>query len=223
MVWLVLKGRQGLHSYCHLFVDKNTITTTAKKKSISPTHNLALLTNFCFFPYTAEKHDIYDMNGKLLGAGFQFPLVLIEELQRLTATLHAATKSHYHNADKRGFAKACHYIAWCDSAVSLYMSANYVYQQPHSKNYIEANKPVWERISNQIRFLDPDMYLKMSVPSRMFSAIVKSLCVAYHGLCLNQEVQAANGLGLHHDGKGDIKVFNAVVPCGDFSGGDLLL
>jgi hypothetical protein len=35
-------------------------------------------------------------------------------------------------------------------------------------------------------------------------------------------MQAPTGLGLHHDGKNDVNDFNAIVPFGNFSGGDLL-
>jgi hypothetical protein len=88
------------------------------------------------------------MNGKLLGARFRIPLALIKEPERTIAILDAATKSPYHVVDKRSVAKARHYIAWSPSAPSPFISADNTHQLPHSQSYIEANKQIWERISN---------------------------------------------------------------------------
>ncbi len=67
------------------------------------------------------------------------------------------------------------------------------------------------------------MYLKMSISGKMFSPKMKPLCVTFHGLYLNQGVEASTDSGLQRDGKDDVKVFNAVVPFSDFTIGDLLL
>ncbi len=103
----------------------------------------------------------------------------------MTTILNTATKLNYHIADKRSFGKVQYCIAWSPSAPSPFMSADYTHQLPHSKTYIEANKPIWERISNQIRFLDPDMYLQRSVPGRMYPPNINPLSVAFQTLCLN--------------------------------------
>jgi hypothetical protein len=62
-----------------------------------------------------------------------------EDFERTTTIHDAATKSHYHVADKRGFAKARDYIAWSSSAPSPFMSADYTHQLPHSQTYTKAN------------------------------------------------------------------------------------
>jgi hypothetical protein len=65
--------------------------------------------------------------------------------------------------------------------------------------------------------------MKISVPGRIFSPNIKLLCIAFHDLCLKVGMQAPTSSGLHCDGKDDVNVFNAVIPFGNFSGGNLLL
>jgi hypothetical protein len=67
------------------------------------------------------------------------------------------------------------------------------------------------------------MYVKMKKPTSMFLPSVKPLCVAYHGVCLNRGVEGLIGSATHCDVKKDSSIFNAVIPCGDFKGEELVL
>jgi hypothetical protein len=65
------------------------------------------------------------------------------------------------------------------------------------------------------------MYVKMKKLSPMFPPSVKSLCAAYHGVCLNRGVEDPVGSKTHCDVTDNYSIFNAVVPFGDFEGGSL--
>ncbi len=67
------------------------------------------------------------------------------------------------------------------------------------------------------------MYLKIYGPEHMLPPGIEPLCNAYHSVYLNQGVADPVGSGRHLDGKDDVNVFNAVAPCRDFEGDDMLL
>jgi hypothetical protein len=151
---------------------------------------------------------------------------MIKQLEDSRAVLAAATSSKskgHSGGEKRGFSLARHFIAWCDSVPSPFMSAEYCEQEKDADAWLLANDKLWQRISNQLRLLAPHQFLKMKNCTRLFPPGVKPLCAAYHGVCLNQGVEDPVGSATHRDVKDDFTVFNAVAPFGNYKGGDLVL
>jgi hypothetical protein len=103
------------------------------------------------------------------------------------------------------------------------MSAEYREQENDVDAWLVANDKLWQRISNQLRLLAPHQFVKMETCSCLFPPGVKPLSAAYHGVCLNQEVDDAVGSATHRDVKDDFTVFNAAAPFGRYKGGDLIL
>ncbi len=103
------------------------------------------------------------------------------------------------------------------------MSKEYWDQEKDAIPWLQANKDLWQRISNQLRLLAPHQLFKMEKATRLFPPGVEPLCAAYHGVCLNQGVEDPVGSATHRDVKDDFIVFNAVAPFGNYKEGDLVL
>jgi hypothetical protein len=207
-------------------VGYTTLVKTARTKAIEAQGNMALLNSFAFYPSSSAPLDIRDSVGNLLGAHFSVPLPMIKQLEDSTAVLAAATSSKSKDTsggEKRGFSLSRHFIAWCDSAKSPFMSAEYREQEKEANTWLQANDKLWQRISNQLRLLAPHQFVKMEKATHLFYPGVKPLCAAYHGVCLNQGVEDPVGSATHRDVKDDFTVFNAVAPFGNYKGGDLVL
>jgi hypothetical protein len=195
-------------------------------KSIEPTGNPALLSTFEFISSSPYHLDVCDNAGSLLAARFKISMDLIETLTTTTAILTQVTShfvTRHKKNDHRGFSDQLHYIAWADSARSPFTSSQYNKHLPYSRNWIQANQDLWNRVSHYVRLLAPKMYVKMKKPTSMFPPSVKPLCVAYHGVCLNRGVEDPVGSATHRDVKDDYSIFNAVIPFGDFKEGELVL
>jgi hypothetical protein len=215
MLYQFLEGRQFLETYTHPSLDYYTLMSTARTRAIKPSRKLAFLTDFCTFLSSAGPLDIYDMNNKLVGARFCIPLELVETLQQSTSLLSDATKTTYGNVNACGFSMVRHYIIWANSAPSPFYRSDYSNHKKEADTWLAANQALWDRTTNQVRFLAPEMIVKMNVPVKMLPPTLKPLCGAYHGVGIKKSVEDPADSATHPDSKDNFSIFNAVVPFRD--------
>ncbi len=166
-----------------------------------------------------EPLEIRDDSSRLLAYRFRIPNNFVNTLERETALLPPIQAK----ATVRGFFFHRHYAGWADSAVSPFMSAEYRNDLPASEVWIAANKPLFDWISQDLRFLNPEMYVKMVSVNSMLPPGVFPHCSAWFGCAINQGIDDPHGTGTHLDKKDDYGTYNCVIPFGNYEGGDLVL
>ena len=87
--------------------------------------------------------------------------------------------------------------------------------------FLEANERLFDRLSNELRLLSPEMYRRYSQVDQYLTGDLRQLGGAWHGMALNRQIGVDNKV--HQDWQDDIKGFNAVVPWGNWEGGELTM
>jgi hypothetical protein len=126
-------------------------------------------------------------------------------------------RSLQHNTG-RGLFPHRHYAAWGDFAKDVYHSKEYRDDFPHSQNWLDANRALWDYLSNLLRLVRPEMW---KTANNFKFLKEKHLAGAWSGMAINQDTK--DGGDVHQDWQDSQRVFNCVVPFGIFSGADLVL
>ena len=189
------------------------------KHQIKPTGNSALLSTFTRKPSTPYPLQIQDSQGNLLGYRFRVPEEFIQTLNDSQQQLPAIPPIH----TVRGDFQVRHYAIWADSAKSPFMSAEYRRQLPHSQQWLDDNNRLFQRLSDDLRFIEPKMFVKFRSVLPLLPPQVEPLCGIWHGCAINSGLDDPVGSGTHQDVKDYTRGFNCVLPYGEFTGADLVL
>ncbi|PUU81806.1 hypothetical protein B9Z19DRAFT_1062372 [Tuber borchii] len=163
-----------------------------------------------FFESYEHPLEIIDRQGVVLGYRFRLPPHLITALEESEAILPVikATKQ------TRGSYLVRHYAHWADFSDKVFESSDYQKQKEAADRWLEANKPLFQHLSNFLRIYNPEMWVGMTKSS--FNASdghLLGLARPWHGIAIGQGMGSEGGKD-HQDWQDRMSVFNAVVPFG---------
>jgi hypothetical protein len=99
---------------------------------------------------------LVDGHSKPLGFRCSIPLELVEQLESTAAILPAREVEE----STRGKFVKRHYAVWADYMKRIQPSGEYEKDFPHSQQWIAANESLWDHLSELMRKLDPQMFVK---------------------------------------------------------------
>jgi len=178
--------------------------------------------------------EIRDENGVLLAYRFRIPHHLLQTLTDSTALLKPTpghVKGGTNNPPVRGEYQCRIYTVWSDYSRQFKESRDLGRDGEEGRQWLQMNKELFDFCSDQLRFLCPEQYVKMTgaVVKEMkkakgpTGAPLEPLAGAWHGVAINEGLQEDDSKG-HQDWMDEKTVFNCVLPFGSgFGGGDLIL
>ena len=128
---------------------------------------------------------------------------------------------HKRKLDPQGHFPIRHYATWADSSLDIFYSKDYLAQQPSANIWIEKNQPLWNYLRDCLKLIFPEAYNKLT--NILLPPPLQLLCNPWSGTAINQQMTSDSILQPHQDWKDIRSVPNAIVPYGDYSGGDLVL
>ena len=192
--------------------------------------------SFAHYPSSLGVLQIRDEEGVILGYRFKIPPHLLATLTTSSQILDSCgttgTRGGGGDAGARGLYESRHYSVWADYGKQYVESQEILRDGEKGRVWLRENQELFDYCNNQLRLLCPEQYVKMTGRvvkdmSRTKSADgrnLKPLGGAWHGVCLNQGMDAESGSRCHQDWLDDKRLPNCVVPFGDgFGGGDLVL
>jgi hypothetical protein len=188
----------------------------SRRKGILPPDvgNEKALKRFTLIPSSERPVEVLDCRKNLIAFRCSVPIDLIANLEQTEALLPPLKA---HNTG-RGLFPHRHYAAWGDFAKDVYHSKEYRDDFPHSQNWLDANRALWDYLSNLLRLVRPEMW---KTANNFKFLKEKHLAGAWSGMAINQDTK--DGGDVHQDWQDSQRVFNCVVPFGIFSGADLVL
>lgn len=103
-------------------------------------------------------------------------------------------------------------------------SSHYTKEKPQADAWLDANARLIDRLSEDLRVVAPDTWMKFHALRRALPRGITPLCNAWLGCAVKQRVDDVHGtVGTQQDYNDDPKGFKCVVAFGDYEGGDLLL
>ena len=200
----------------------------------------AAVKSFTYYPSSLGILKIHDAKGVILGYRFKIPPHLLTTLNNSSQTLNprgAGTgggRGGGGGGDRsaRGLYESRHYSVWADYGKKYVESRELLRDGEKGREWLRENQELFDYCSNQLRFLCPEQYVRMtgSVVKHMAKAQgadgrkLRPLGGAWHGVCLNQGMDSESGSRCHQDWLDDKRLFNCVAPFGEgFQGGELVL
>ena len=175
------------------------------------------LNDFTHIYSTSQHHRIVDTHGNILAYRYQIPDNLYDQLVASEAILPTVQSK----ATVRGAFQHRHYALWKDYTPKPFPSAEYCSQLPNSQQWLDANAALFKRLSENLRFIDPYMYVKFNSVRKYLPANTQPLCGAWFGVAINQG--QTDETSIHQDWGDYYRGYNTVVPWGDYTDGQLIL
>lgn len=175
------------------------------------------LTSYTHIPSSATHHQVKDTHGNVLAYRLRIPQPLIDTLISTESMLPPIMAS----ASVRGDMQHRHYCLWRKSAPEPFLSAEYKSQLPNSQLWLDANQNLFRRLSDDLRLINPECYVKFASIQPYLPVTMQPLCSVFPGLAINQCMTGDSGI--HQDWGDYCRGFNCVVPWGNYTGGGLVL
>ncbi|PUU73305.1 hypothetical protein B9Z19DRAFT_1095376 [Tuber borchii] len=199
----------------------------------------AAVKSFAYYPSLGILQ-IRDAKGVILGYRFKIPPHLLTTLNNSSQTLNSyeAGTSRGGGRDRlrlgpRGLYETRHYAVWADYSKKYVESQELLEDGEKGREWLRENQELFDYCSNQLRFLCPEQYVRLtgSVVKDMAKTQnadgarkLRPLGGAWHEACLNQGMDSKSGSRCHQDWLDDKRLFNCVAPFGEgFEGGELVL
>lgn len=228
------KPRHGIQRYLNMWEKRNEhlqIMTSnvsyldlkqLKKSRNLPYQNDDNLASYPVIPSTVfdHPHALKDHHGMILAYRFRVPTEHITTLEESQPLLPA--RPILPNA--RGNFLHRHYAIWADYSKTILQSSEYRRDHPQSQQWLQTNQPLFKYLSNTLRMLDPEMYVKFTSVDRYLPPDFQRMAGAWHGVAINENMQPnATRAETHIDWQDYYRAYNAVVPWGTFTGGHVVL
>lgn len=157
---------------------------------------------------SSQRHLVVDSTGCVLAYKFNIPLHFITNLANTALALpHPNPEAH-----RRGHYERVHYTLWADSSKDIMLSREYRQNLPTSKQFLDANQALFDRLSLELRLLSPETYIKYKSVDKYLKEDQRRLGGAWHGVVVNRQIGSDDELKMHQDWKDYAKGFNAIVP-----------
>jgi hypothetical protein len=164
---------------------------------------------------------LVDGHGKPLGFRCSIPLELVEQLESTAAIL---PPREVEESTRGKFVKR-HYAVWGDCMNHIQPSREYQKDWPHSEQWLAANQALWNHLSELLRKLDPQMFVKATGFKYLkdLPGNYTNFAGAWSGMAINEQMDQGSTSKWHYDWQDSECVFNCLVPYGHFTGADLEL
>jgi hypothetical protein len=209
------RAQQGLATHVSP-VPYPILKAQAKSRQLADWSTVDIST-FAHIPSTATHHQVRDIHGNTLAYKLRIPQNLIDNLVSTVSMLPPVKAV----ASVRGDMQHRHYCVWKKSSVEPFLSREYRMDLPYSKTWIDANQQLFKRLSDDLRLINPECYVKFRSIQPYLPAELQPLCGVFPGLAINQAMTGDSGI--HQDWGDYYRGFNCVVPWGNFTGGGLVL
>ena len=226
----------------YLSVSAPILLKTLLERSHQPGRRLPLITeqpaavkSFAYYPSSLGILQIRDSGNVLLGYRFKIPPHLLTTLNNSSQTLDscgASTGGGGGRSISAGLYESRHYTVSAADGKKYAESQELLRDGEKGREWLGENQELFDYCSNQLRFLCPEQYVRMtgSVVKDMAKTQsadgrkLRPLGGAWHGVGLNEEVDSESGSRCHQDWLNDKRLFNCVAPFGEGSqGGELVL
>jgi len=165
-------------------------------------------------------HSLKDKNGVVLAYRVPIPASHITQLHKSQPLLPV----HRIQPTARGIFHHRHYALWADYSPTIMKSKEYRQDLPHSQSWLDSNKPLFQKLSNTLRMLDPHMYVKFTSIDKYLPDGYNRMAGAWHGVAINEYMRPQETRGDTHINWQDFpRGYNCVVPWGTFTGGAVVL
>lgn len=179
------------------------------------------LDKFTHFPSSPNHLQIHDKYGNILAYRLRIPSDLLDTLTDSDRLLPPTKLHKAQKEDPRGKFPIRHYALWADYSKKIYYNKHFIHDKPFSEQWLQQNTPLFEYLGSQLRFIFPEGYKKLT--NFHYPNTLKPLCPPWAAAAINQHMIPCSPL-LHHQDWRDIKTApNAVIPYGNYTGGDLVL
>jgi hypothetical protein len=201
--------RQATFQSIRASISISNLKAKTKRKGILPPDvgNEKALNRFTLIPSSERPVEVLDCRGNLIAFRCSVPIDLIANLERTEAMLPRLKAQN----TGRGLFPHRHYAAWGDFATEVYHSKEYRDDLPHSQNWLDANRALWDYLSNLLRLVRPEMW---KTANNFKYLKEKHLAGAWSGMAINQDTKDGD---VHQDWQDSQRMFNCVVPFGIFS------
>jgi hypothetical protein len=220
--------KHGIKRYVKRWLDQPTTILNSplnyhqlKHQSSSktrPDYSAASHEHFIRVPSEDNRHEIRDNAGNVLAVRFRVPIGLIEVLARSTTALPVIPQT----ITNRGAYTTRHYGMWADYSKDIFLTSEHKRDQPASDNWFRDNEDLFRLLTNNLRVLNPEMYLKYTRVDPYLPAGLTRMAGAWHGVAINTGMVGGAGTA-HIDHQDDKRGYNCVLPFGTYTGGDLVL
>ncbi|PUU74279.1 hypothetical protein B9Z19DRAFT_1093216 [Tuber borchii] len=226
----------------YLSVTSPILFNTLSERSRQPRGVLPLITekpaavkSFAYYPSSLGILRIRDTRGVILGYRFKIPPHLLTTLNNSSQTLDSCGASNGGGggrSDSAGLYESRDYTVSAADGKKYAESRELLRDGEKGREWLRENQELFDYCSNQLRFLSPEQYVRMtgSVVKDMAKTQsadgrrLRPLGGAWHGVSLNQETDSESGSRCHQDWSNDKRLFNCIVPFGEgFQGGELVL
>lgn len=209
------QAQQGLETYvCP--IPYPILKAQAKSRQLADWSNTDVST-FVHVPSSATHHQVKDTHGNVLAYRLRIPQQLVDNLvstEEMLPPIQAVPS-------KRGDMQHRHYCVWKKYTPEPILSSEYKSQLPNSQTWLDANQDLFRRLSDDLRLINPECYVKFRSVKPCLPAGMEPLCGIFPGLAINQRMTGDSGI--HQDWGDYCRGFNCVVPWGGFTGGGLVL
>ena len=178
--------------------------------------------SFEFIPSSPEgyHHSLRDSNGTILAYRFRYPtnhLTMLYDTQPLLP-------NPISDSTVRGIFSKRHYALWADYSPDIRQSSQYRDDLPQAEEWLLHNGPLFDYLSHNLRMIHPEMYVKFTSIDGFLPDNLNRMAGAWHGLAVNQGMEPGTArTATHIDWLDYMRGFNAVVPWGNYEGGNLIL
>jgi len=146
---------------------------------------------------------------------------LVRSLVESDNLLLSTNIHHARQADPQGVLPIRHYATCADGSLDMFYSKEYPDQRPISQTWIERNQLLWKYLGDRLKLIFPEAYNKL--PNIVLLQSLQLLWYPWAGAAINQAMTPYRTLQHHQDWNDYKSAPNAVVPYGDYQGGDLVL
>ncbi|KAI9772246.1 MAG: hypothetical protein M1840_000995 [Geoglossum simile] len=172
---------------------------------------------FQLLPANENHLQIEDNRGRLLAYRVRLPEKLYQGLVD-TEPLIPPKKVKSHS---RGTTVNRHWGLWRKYSIDLHMSGNYLRDLPNSQQWLNANKDLFQYLTDVLRLLDPQMYIRYISIKDFLPPDIQPACGAWYACAINQDM-TMDGIA-HLDRSNYYCGLNVVVGWGDYTSSKLVL
>lgn len=171
--------QQGLQTYtCP--IPYPILKAQAKSRQLQD-WSTADVSSFVRIPSTDTHHQLKDTHGNILAYRFRIPQTFIGNLVDTAPILPAVSAV----PSIRGDMQHRHYYIWKKYTPQPILSSEYKSQLPHSQTCLDANQSLFRRLSDDLRLINPECYVKFRSIQLYLPADMQPLCGAFPGLAIN--------------------------------------
>ncbi|KAI9766051.1 MAG: hypothetical protein M1840_006758 [Geoglossum simile] len=151
------------------------------------------VSTFKHIPSMATHHQVKDIHGNILAYKLCIPQTLVDNLASTEDILPPIKAA----ASVRGDMQHWHYCIWRKFSQEPFLSKEYRTNLPYSQTWLDANQTLFKRLSDDLRLINPECYVKFCSIQAYLPTDLQPLYGVFPGLAINQGITGDSGI--HQD------------------------